>query len=160
MSLPAKATIALYGNVALERAVCRECGGWSFVSEGLTVCCDEPVGEAAATKFRRMSQPEARRRLPPIEIRRAILTEQCHRCLYCGLVFGVSVQRGVRTVKVRLVWDHLVPYSLTQNNYAHNIVAACSLCNNIKGALVFQTIEEARDYVMRRRFEKGIGRAA
>jgi len=40
----------------------------------------------------------------------------------------------------------VVPFSYSQNNYRYNFVAACQICNGLKGSSMFATVEEARAY--------------
>ncbi len=158
MSRTSERVIGLYGNVAIERTVCPKCSDWSLVLDGRTLCCDERLADTEPPeKFRRMSEPEFRRKIPRLKERQAILEEQGNRCFYCDRRFGSHVWRGLRRLVVRLAWDHLLPYSMTANNYAHNFVAACSICNGLKSNHVFHTIEEARIYVQAKAAEKGIG---
>jgi 5-methylcytosine-specific restriction endonuclease McrA len=48
---------------------------------------------------------------------------------------------------LKVNWDHVVPFSYSQNNYAYNFVAACQICNGIKGSQMFKTLEEARIHI-------------
>lgn len=151
--------LAVYGNVVLERAECPLCGDWSFVRDGASACCSEPVpGSGSAQRFKRMSEPEYRRRRPSVGEQAVILDAQSHRCLYCDRSFGGYYWRNGRALKVQLAWDHFLPYSMTANNYGHNFVAACRLCNGIKSDKVFQTVEEVRIYVQARAEAKGVAR--
>ncbi len=52
-------------------------------------------------------------------------------------------------------FDHLVPYSYSQNNYPYDFVAACRLCNRIKCNLMFIPIEEARTFIRGKLAGKG-----
>jgi len=61
-----------------------------------------------------------------------------------------------KIVKVIPCWDHYIPYAYSQNNYPYNFVAACALCNGIKSSHLFDTLEEAIEYVKRRRAKKGV----
>ncbi|HEX6864704.1 MAG TPA: hypothetical protein VF414_17875 [Thermoanaerobaculia bacterium] len=151
--------LAVYGNVVLERAECPLCRDWAFVRDGASACCGEPVpGAGSAQKFKRMSEPEYRRRRPSVGEQAVILDAQGHRCLYCDRSFGGYYWRNGRVLKVQVAWDHFLPYSMTANNYGYNFVAACRLCNGIKSNKVFQTVEEVRIYVQARAEAKGVAR--
>lgn len=70
------------------------------------------------------------------------------RCSYCGFSFGsLMVFRGRRRI-LGLTVDHLTPVAAGGQNTEKNTVAACSVCNSIKGSLVFKTFGEARLYVL------------
>lgn len=49
------------------------------------------------------------------------------------------------------VWDHYIPLHYSRDNRDINFVAACGSCNTIKGAKVFWSADEARDYIEGRR---------
>lgn len=54
---------------------------------------------------------------------------------------------------LRVTWDHVVPYALSHRN--EHYVAACQVCNMLKGSSVFDTAGEAIDAVRARRTAKG-----
>ena len=142
----AREHFALYGNVALQRQYCKSCRGFSFVLDSKLLCCNSPTDfESRCTK--RMSEAEDVRRHPNAEEKRGILEFQGDRCVYCERLFGSAVIKEGRLLFLKVTWDHLVPYSFSQNNYAYNFVAACQICNGIKSDLMFATLEEARVYV-------------
>lgn len=150
-----KTHMALYGNVAILRAWCPDCKDWSWVLDGKLACCDRE-NEHEPRYYKREVEPEGKRKQPPKWMRDAQLEEQGGRCLYCEKVIGSHIWRNGKRIKLRLHWDHLVPYSLTQNNNAVNFVAACHICNGIKSSHCFQTIDEARIYILDRWERKGI----
>ena len=85
---------------------------------------------------------QAPRKRPATQTQDEILDEQDHRCLYCGLPFGtVVVRRGIPSL-LSVEWDHYVPYSYQYGN--RGLVAACDVCNAIKHATQFESLEEAR----------------
>lgn len=137
---------ALYGNTGLKRAYCRECDREAFVLGGVLQCCESRL-ERPASGYHQESPPVGRRRIPPKDDQDAQLCAQDDRCFYCRNRFGELIQVYDRPVKLRPCWDHLVPYSYSQNNHTYNFVAACQLCNGIKAAKMFDTVEEAVEYV-------------
>jgi len=56
---------------------------------------------------------------------------------------------------LRVCWDHKVPYAYSQNNRITNYAAACQICNSLKAALMFATVEETQIYVCIKAEEKG-----
>lgn len=154
MSEVTKSMLGYYGNTKLIREKCPECDEWSFVLDGYLVCCDV-LSQELPTKMKRMSITESRRRLPPMKDRRRILDEQDNRCIYCLRTLGTRIIKDGRLVKLRLHWDHLIPYKMTQNNNSDNFAASCHLCNLVKGALVFDTVEAARIHVQARWEQNG-----
>lgn len=151
----------LYGNIAIDRAVCPECQEMAFIIRGRMACCDLVVNsKLAKTKpIERMSEPEHRRRQPSMDEQVAILSDQNHRCFWCRTPFdGVAVRitrRSQKIVKLMPCWDHVEPFAWSSNNQPLNFVAACSICNGIKSSKMFTTIEETRDYIIKRRARKG-----
>jgi hypothetical protein len=138
--------IGIYGNVNLRKSWCVSCQQMAIVLRGLLQCCEKPI-DCDPQRFKRESIAEQRRHLPPAEDRRAQLKMQENRCIYCERQFGSRVYRKMRLVRLRICWDHFVPYALMQDNRAVNFVAACHLCNSWKSDKVFQTLTDARLYL-------------
>jgi len=57
-------------------------------------------------------------------------------------------RRRGRPARVKLNWDHVIPF-VHVGNPADNWVAACGRCNGIKSDLMFDSPEAARKYVRR-----------
>jgi len=102
-----------------------------------------------------MSPAEARRRLPPRRERDKILEKQGNACLYCGNTFGSVVYKNGVGEPLEVRWDHMVPFCYGQNNKADNFCAACHVCNASKSSKMFNTVEEASDYIKRRWAKRG-----
>jgi len=131
---------ALYGAQRLVRALCPACGGTALVDENGTACCHAPVG--ALDGIRR--EAEATRARVGAAVRRQVLHEQGHCCLYCGRRFGARVRCHGRTIRLRVEFDHMVPRTFAMDGAERNIAAACHVCNQLKGARCFASLEEAR----------------
>lgn len=148
---------ALYGNVAILRGRCPECKANAFISDGEFQCCGLKTAEASATKLKRMSMHAGRKITPSKTLRDAALTRQSHRCFYCHFQFGDVVENKL-TSKVRVLrvdMDHVEPYNWQRNQVPDNFVAACQICNGIKGAALYASPDDARAYVQHRRGKKG-----
>ena len=141
-----KAHIALYGNVKIPRSWCKDCESWAFVMDNKFACCGGAFSQSI-TKFRRMCEPVAQRKQLKKKEKLAILLNQDYSCFYCEHRFDSTVELKKKQVRLKIEWDHLVPFSFTQNNSAVNFVAACQLCNGWKASNVFQTVEEAKVYL-------------
>lgn len=87
------------------------------------------------------------RRKPPHAYRAALLEAQGHRCLYCGHPFGSTVWGDKGSERLKLNWDHFVPYRVLLSNPAENWIAACHLCNQIKRDREFDSLEEAQTFI-------------
>lgn len=152
--------IALYGNRSILRDRCHVCDRQAFILDGKFACCGAPASGDPARKVKRETQPEQRRRLLSAAEREEQLDRQENKCFYCFYTLGGYVQQRYTNGRIcwkrlKVNWDHQVPYVLTQDNTAQNFVAACHVCNGIKAAFLFQTVEEARLYVQEKRKEKG-----
>lgn len=150
----AKSTLALYGNVALQRGYCSSCETYAIVRDGLLQCCGAPF-DSKPKKFERMSLPEAARKRPSKNAQSEILRNQNNCCFYCGVRFGSIRIRNGNPVIIKINWDHQLPFAYSQNNNASNFVAACHVCNGIKSDLIFQTVEESQIYLRDKRSQKG-----
>lgn len=139
---------ALYGNVGIDRTYCRACRSWTLILKGKRACCGLP-GPEKPEVARRISQPPQIRHAPPPKIRMQILAEQGHQCLYCDRAFGEwALWRG-KLIRLRLVWDHLMPWSHQWNNDRNNFAACCHICNGVKSNLIFATVDEVRAHVQK-----------
>ena len=146
---------AHYGNVVMEREYCVHCCQYSILIDAKLTCCGNPT-VFDTTRSKRMSQAQDGRKRQTAAERQTILELQGNRCLYCDMLFNSAVERKGRLIYLKVNWDHFVPFAYSQNNYAYNFVAACQICNGIKGSSTFRTLEEARVYVMAIRTLKGI----
>lgn len=96
-----------------------------------------------------------RRKKPRVVDRARTLEIQGNKCLYCEIPIGTKVWRGAREIHLRANWDHFVPYSYLAANPAANWVLACHVCNGIKVARMFDTVQAAREVILPRRLAKG-----
>jgi len=148
------AYVGLYGKVRIIKAWCEDCQGYFIVQEGKLSCCDKPI-DADPGRYKRESEPEQRRKAPPLKERQKQLEDQHYRCFYCSRSFDSTVYRNGKAVRLKVHYDHMIPYSLTQDNSVSNFVAACHVCNGIKTDFCFHTVEEAQIYIQGRWKEKG-----
>ncbi len=146
---------ALYGNTLLKRGRCPECGGTSFVQDGVSACCHATI-EFETSRTRRMSSARDRRKGPSVQRKQELRELQGGCCFYCGRRFGSYVYRGFKLVWLRVHFDHVVAYAYSRNNYPDNYVAACHICNGLKGSKMFETVDEAKAYLLQRWEKKGI----
>jgi len=146
--------LAVYGNTSLERAFCKQCQGFALVFDGKLACCGEPA-RGRAKIARQMVQAQQRRNGPSASFQRAQLLRQDGECLYCEMNLDGVVFRNGTPRMIQTHWDHIIPYSYSQNNKEINFVASCHVCNGIKSNKVFQDLEDARTYILRRRKDKG-----
>ena len=79
---------------------------------------------------------------------RRILERDRYRCQYCGLN-GMSNFENSLVMSV----DFVLPRARKGKKDSSNLVTACRACNLIKGHKVFESLEEAKTYVLQRRSE-------
>ncbi len=91
------------------------------------------------------------RAYPSTTLKREILATQSGLCIYCDFQLGGWVARGQRPVRLGTTFDHFDPFEYIRANPRSNWVAACHICNGMKGKLMFTTIREARAYISERR---------
>lgn len=149
-----KTFVSLYGNVAIQRAYCYACGGTAFVIDGYLQCCGR-WWKHEPDRIKREVEPEYKRRGPGLKEQRQILEAQDYRCIYCECAFHSIRFRRNRPIRLRIEWDHDIPFAYSQNNHTSNFVAACQVCNGLKSDLIFKDLDEARIRLRMRRAEKG-----
>ena len=138
---------AIFGSTAILRYYCEDCKGYAFVINGEMQCCGKRLEyQTQPCRLKRESEGSFRRRQPPRKIKKQILAFQNHQCLYCGC--------NLRGKKMN--WDHFFCFKFSGSNSERNFVAACQKCNQIKSALLFPTVLEARIYIQNRREAKGL----
>mgnify|MGYP006935490965 CR=1 FL=1 len=57
------------------------------------------------------------------------------RCYYCQKEIATTI-------------DHVVPYSWDADNEKANLVLACGLCNSLAGNMMFDSVEQKRQYIL------------
>ena len=96
-----------------------------------------------------------RRRNPRQAERARVLASQGNKCLYCEIPIGTQIERGNKRLTLRPHWDHFVPYSYAQRNRSMNWVLACHVCNALKTARMFVSVQAAREAILPIRLRKG-----
>ena len=136
----------IYGETVIESLYCQECNQRAFVIRGKLTCCNRIVSKTEAGGIKIEVDTEGKRRKKPSRwIQGEILAEQKNCCYYCGEEFGSWFNRGGQIYRVSVNWDHVIPYCYNHNNY--EFVASCRKCNNAKAGRVFNSLQEARQYV-------------
>lgn len=137
-----------YGTTKIPKDVCPDCERSAFIIDGEFACCGLKAAKEEPRGYKRECETDQNRKQgPPAAMKKLILAAQDGRCFYCERILGFKYRHHGKRVKLKLHWDHLVPYSYLQANDTNNFVAACHICNAVKGSMMFQTIEEARVYV-------------
>ena len=145
-----KKECAIYGNTSLIRMRCYDCGTMAFVIDGQLQCCGRDIDESRRKTIPKNfyeTPPRAKRKSVPFTDRAEILELQSYKCIYCGKEFGTSVWRKGKLVILKICFDHFVPFSFSFDNHKYNYLASCQICNSIKNDKMFDTIDEAREYI-------------
>lgn len=66
-------------------------------------------------------------------------------CTPCGYCFS----------RWAVVYDHILPWVGGGTDDPNNLYPACTRCNSVAGGLIFDSLEEKREYIRRRLIEKG-----
>jgi 5-methylcytosine-specific restriction endonuclease McrA len=106
------------------------------------------------TRWKRMSI-NARRKHWPKNVIDALVDIQRGICPYCSIAFHSPEYRRGRMVRKTINIDHEEPWSFGHQDSLENLVACCSICNNIKSDFIFKTLDEARTYIHFKRKQKG-----
>jgi hypothetical protein len=75
-----------------------------------------------------------------------ILERDRFRCQYCGLDGMADFENSLL-----MTVDFVIPRARKGKNDPRNLVAACRPCNVVKGNRVFDSFDEAKAYVIKRR---------
>lgn len=137
---------SVFGNTKLLKGFCSGCCRQSIVIDGKLACCDKPFNATPAL-CKRESISDQRRKMPTKREQRRILQAQDFRCWYCERNFGDNVNRKSKAIGLVVQFDHVQPFSFSQNNKTDNFVASCQICNGIKSDLSFGNLEEAKSYI-------------
>jgi hypothetical protein len=109
-------------------------------------------------------QADRERKQPLIGDQRRILAAQGNVCLYCDIPIGTIIVRDMKRrtgyiwhtlVTLHRNWDHFVPFSYLIKNPGMNWALSCHVCNRVKAARMFETVEDARRYILPGREQRG-----
>ena len=146
---------SLYGNVALYKMFCLNCHDYAFVVDEKFTCCGEKIQKPDVEITKREIEPVEKRKRISNTLKNQILGEQKFCCLYCEKPFGSYVKKQGKTIKLKINFDHIIPFAFSHNNFKYNFIAACQICNYIKSDLYFSTLEEAKIYILTKQKNKG-----
>jgi len=98
-----------------------------------------------------MRKPSPLRRRPPSELRQRLLDIQRNKCFYCGIKFGQLAYYNKKFYYLIPHYDHYIPFAYLQSNPNDNWIAACFICNGIKGSKIFDTLRELLQHIREER---------
>jgi len=132
-----------YGNLKTTQVKCPSCGLWQFESD----FCE--CGESLKQDLSNENPPEIRVEIPSWrdylskEIKEKVYQRDEYICQYCGVWCYESYAQNPKSVVI----DHATPLSVGGSKNIDNLITSCRRCNNIKSDLIFETFEEARNYI-------------
>jgi len=146
----------LYGHVRLDKEYCHACKSNFFVIDGKMSCCDGISKSSKIGSIKRESLSLKKTLSKSMKDR--ILMVQQYKCILCGhdLREDCFYRKKERFKKVHTEFDHFIPKSFSEISHFNNVYAMCCLCNRYKGSKMFDTIEDARKYVIKRRESLGL----
>lgn len=139
------------------RAMCPQCKGMALVIKGLMACCGaDPLREDSFI-IKKEAEGENKRSHLKKKEKQAILEKQGHVCFYCQKPFGlVYWHPGRKKIMYTTIhFDHFVCWDYSRDTSVGNMVAACSICNLLKGSKMFVSAEDARAFIKHRTGKKG-----
>jgi len=146
----------LFGSVSIPSGCCYACNQNSFIIDGMLQCCNRKIEDNIEFKgFERVATDDDKRIIISKAMKKKILTDQEYCCLYCETPFHFRKKRNGKSIKLKIQYDHLVPFAYLNDNSFENIAAACHVCNLLKSSMIFQTVDEAKVYLEAKRARKG-----
>ena len=148
-----------YGKINLLRGYCPKCKQMAIILDSDFMCCDSSAGDFEEEINKRMILGEFKRSLVPLKVKREILEKQHNTCIYCDCSFDNSWYMSDKMkspVKIKIHFDHFIPWYYSRATAKCELVAACHVCNGIKSSKHFNDIESAKSYILYRREQKGI----
>jgi 5-methylcytosine-specific restriction endonuclease McrA len=152
-----KAIKSWYGNKPLWRAFCPNCNSNAIVIKGVLQCCDKQLSLPREQTTQRVAGGARYRKLLSRKQEDDILNRQNYRCIYCDSYLKNSYYLNSNNIpiSIRINYDHFKPWAYDQDSNYENFVASCHRCNHIKHSKYFDTIEEAREYILMTRDKIG-----
>jgi 5-methylcytosine-specific restriction endonuclease McrA len=149
MKKPIKAE---FGKIAILRAICPQCGTPALVIQGRMACCGAIPNRDENYIAKREVEGAQRRPNLGKRVKEIILKQQGRLCFYCQRPFGIPFWHPKRhkIAYTGIHFDHFVCWDFSRNSDIGNMVAACSICNSIKGAKIFANADDARAFIKHR----------
>lgn len=146
---------AQYGSIIMPRIWCVICKCNTLISAKKKLCCGQIVKkDQRAFKIKKICDNFQRRKGLSASKKKEILDKQKNRCFYCDLLFNTMYYHNKKFLFLRIHFDHFIPFAYLQNDGKDNFVAACNICNGIKGSLMFESKEDIIAYVTYHRKKK------
>lgn len=133
----------MYGSLRTLHVKCPVCGIWQFKSDWCE--CGEslkyPLDNQKPPEIR-VEEPTWRERISRI-LKERVYQRDEYICQYCGIWCYESYMQNNKAVVI----DHAIPVAMGGGIDIDNLITSCRRCNSIKSDLIFDTFEEAREYI-------------
>lgn len=136
-----------FGRTKTVQVKCPKCEVWQFINDS----CDcgfvfqEELNEKRVTEYR--SEIPTWRKHIIDSIKNQVFQRDEFICQYCGVHCFDSYTQNKRSVTV----DHAYPHSAGGKNNVENLITCCAECNRVKSSKIFNSLDEARNYIKKQR---------
>lgn len=135
---------SFYGENSLLKKYCHSCKQYSFIEDDEFICCGKPITKKKTKIIIKQevsfTKKNYRKRIPE-KIKKEFFKSGKAECTYCGCDLTLE----------NIQFDHFIPFCFNKSNFHKNRVPICGLCNRIKSDNIFNTIEEAKNYIAKRK---------
>ena len=145
MNPPLEYKRVFFGRTRTTQVKCPKCNLWQFKAEECDVCglLFKEYTKKRPTEYR--SEPPSWRDYIPLKVREFVLQRDEYICQYCGIHCYESYIQDRKAV----VLDHITPWCGGGRSDPENLITSCRECNAIKHDKVFESMEEARDFILK-----------
>ena len=147
MSPLVKYKYVFFGKIRTLQLQCPKCEIWQFETKECDNCDFnfKEIGKRESSEYR--CPPTTWRDQVPEKLRDRVYQRDEYICQYCGIHCYESYVVDSRSVTI----DHALPVSAGGRNTYENLITCCRECNIHKNDKIFQTFEEAREYIRKDR---------
>ncbi len=138
----------VYGNVVLYEIICKHCKEKNLVGNPFEKCsiCKIQLTDKKIKNVKVIVTAKRKNRVSA-EVKKRIQKEQDGLCYWCDRPFGVPYIKNNKISKLKIHYDHKIPFSYTQNNEDDNFVGACNICNQAKSSFVYDNESDCKNYL-------------
>ena len=136
----------IFGRTITIQVQCPNCEIWQFQDESKICCdCDTLLNEDLTrkpTEYR--TELSNWRDKVSGNTKEIVFQRDEFNCQYCGVWCYDSWIQNPKSVTI----DHIIPVKMGGNNKVENLITCCRNCNLTKNDRVFETFEQAREYIL------------
>jgi len=135
----------IFGNLKTIHYQCPKCELWQFKTD----ICECGFNFDNKDNVLEKERPEIRCESPTWRTnisnskKQSVYERDEYICQYCGTWCFDSWIQDPKSITI----DHIFPFSAGGNNKVENLITCCMECNLIKSNKIFETFEDARDFI-------------